>query len=265
MLKLYVKQMVVDTPLSRIGHRLRWISQTPQRMRHPELWDLYLEDGRTKLALETLIAPDDNCVDVGAHIGSMLAEIRRLAPCGSHVGFEPTPAKAKLLRKKFGGVRIVEAATAEKPGTALFYDDLDRPGFSGLQRPVDESTIRSYEVRLVTLDEELADCDRIDFLKIDVEGGELSTLRGAEEVLSRHKPSILFECGPSSQLQRFGYERVDLFDFFAERGYDVYSMVDFVFGRDPMTRESFDKAGTYPYRGFNYLALPSGTKVERLL
>ncbi len=264
-LKLLVKQMMVDTPISRVGHRLRWISQTPQRMRHPELWDLYLEEGRTTLALETLIAPDHNCVDVGAHIGSMLADIRRLAPQGTHIAFEPAPAKARLLRKKFSDVRIVQAATAEEAGTALFYDDVDRPGFSGLRRPVDDSTIRNYEVRLVTLDQELADVDRIDFIKIDVEGAELPTLRGAEVVLKRFKPVVLFECGTNPQLERFGYERAELFDFFVQREYQLYSMVDFVFGRAPMTSESFDKAGTYPYRGFNYLALPWDTEVSRLL
>ncbi len=42
-------------------------------------------------------------------------------------------------------------------------------------------------------------------------------------------------------------------------------MIDVVYGREPMTREAFDKAGTYPYRGFNYLALPAEVEVERLL
>ncbi len=265
MLKLFVKQLAVDTPVSRLGQRLRWISQTPQRVRHPELWDLYLEDRRTAVALEALIGPDDNCVDVGAHIGSMLAEMRRLAPNGSHVAFEPVPAKARWLRRKFRDVRVIEAATSEESGTAQFFDDVDRPGFSGLKRPVDPTTVQSYEVRLVCLDDELEGHDRIDFIKIDVEGAELSTLRGAESVLGDHKPVVLFECGPDAHLQRFGYKRADLFHFFGERGYDVYSIIDFVFGRDSMTRESFDKAGTYPYRGFNYLALPADREVRRLL
>lgn len=264
MLKLHLKHLAVDTPLSRVGQRVRWIAQTPQRMRHPELWDMYLEDGRIKLALTELIGPDDNCVDVGAHIGSMLAEMRHLAPNGSHVAFEPTPMKARWLRKKFPDVEVIEAATAEEPGVALFYDDIDRPGFSGLERPVDDSTIRNYEVRVACLDDELQHRDRIDFLKIDVEGAELPTLRGADAVLARHKPVVLFECGTDPHLQRFGYKRADLFHFFGDRGYDLYSIVDFIFARHPMTSDSFDKAGTYPYQGFNYLALPAGTELKRL-
>ncbi|MGH1493373.1 MAG: FkbM family methyltransferase [Acidimicrobiales bacterium] len=265
MLKLLLKQLVVDTPIATLGQRLRWIWRGPQRIRHPELWDLYLEDRRIDLALSALIGPGHNCVDVGAHIGSMLAEIRRLAPHGSHVAFEPVPYKARRLRRKFSDVAVIEAATSEEPGTALFYDDIDRPGFSGLTRPVDESKVKSYEVRLVCLDIELASYDRIDFIKIDVEGAELSTLRGADAILNRHRPAVLFECGTDVQLQRFGYKRVDLFDFFSERAYDVYSMVDFVYGRHPMSREGYEKAGTYPYGGFNYVALPVGSKVSRLL
>lgn len=265
MLKLYLKHLAVDTPIASLAQRMRWIFHAPRRFRNPELWDLYLEDRWIDVALTALIGPGDNCVDAGAHVGSMLAKIRRLSPHGSHVAFEPVPRKARWLRRKFKDVSVIEAATAEETGTAVFYDDIDRPGFSGLTRPVDESRVESYEVGLVCLDEELTGYDRIDFIKIDVEGAELSTLRGADGILNRHRPAILFECGTDVQLQRFGYKRADLFDFFSERSYDVYSMVDFVFGRDPMSRHGFEKAGTYPYDGFNYVALPAGTKVSRLV
>ncbi len=264
-MKLYLKQALVGTPVERFVRGLRWAAQAPQRHRHPELWDLYLEERRTNVALAALLKPGSDCVDVGAHIGTMLAEICRLAPDGTHRAFEPVPAKARWLRKKYPGVEVIQAATSDRAGTARFYDDLDRPGFSGLQKPVETTTLRTYDVDVVVLDDQLADAERIDFLKIDVEGAELPSLQGADRLLKAHKPTILFECGTDVQLQRFGYKRSDLFAFLVERGYDVYSIVDFVFGREPMTTESFDKAGTYPYPGFNYVALPVGTEVRRLL
>lgn len=265
MLKLFAKQLVVGTPLGRVGKRLRWLADGPSRHRHPELWDLYLEERRTTVALAALVRPDSVCIDVGAHIGSILAEFGRLAPNARHVAFEPAPHKARWLARRFRSVRVIEAAVSDEPGTAPFYDDVRRPGFSGLRSPVDRTKIRRYQVRVVTLDHELADLDRIDLIKIDVEGAELHALRGGDATLVRHRPAVLFECGPSAQLQQFGHKRVDLFDFFSERSYDVYSMIDFVYGRHPMTRESFDKAGTYPYRGFNYVALPADVQVRRLL
>ena len=257
MLSLWVKQRLVGTPLDALARRARWLAGSRRRARHPELWDLYLEDRRTSLVLELIVGHDSNCVDVGAHIGSVLAQLQRLAPAGHHVAFEPTPRKARWLARRHPDVRVVQAAVSQEGGTALFYDDVDRPGFSGLRQPVGDSTVRSYEVPVVTLDAELAAAERVDLVKIDVEGAELHALQGGDATLRRHRPFVLFECGPDAVLQRFGYKRVDLFDFFGERAYDVYSMVDVVYGRDPMNRQSFDKAGTYPYRGFNYLAVPA--------
>jgi FkbM family methyltransferase len=264
MFKLYLKQALVGNPLGQLGRRVRWVLQTPQRLRHPELWDMYLEDRRTHLALEALIEDGDCCVDVGAHIGSMLADMVRLSPSGTHIAFEPVPHKATWLRKKFKMVSVVEAATSAEPGTATFYDDVDQPGFSGLIRPAEGTRTRSFPVDLVTLDATLAAAERVDFIKIDVEGAELPTLQGALDVLADHRPKVLFECGPGSNLQSFGYKRADLFDHFVGQGYDIYSMVDFVYGRESMTRESFEKAGTYPYRGFNFVALPADYVVHRL-
>ena len=264
MFKLYLKHLLVDSPLGRVGRRIRWVLQMPQRIRHPELWDMYLEDQRTHRALAELIDDGDWCVDVGAHVGSMLADMVRLSPSGKHVAFEPVPHKAKWLRRKFSMVSVVEAATSAGPGTATFYDDVDRPGFSGLLRPSEDTRTQSYSVELVTLDQVLAEAERVDFIKIDVEGAELPTMRGALDVLADHRPKVLFECGPGSQLQGFGYKRADLFNHFVEQGYDVYSIIDFVYGREPMTREAFEKAGTYPYRGFNFLALPADYEVRRL-
>lgn len=261
---LRVSQLAVGTPAERVLRGVRWAVTTPHRMRHPELWDYYLEDGRTRMAIEALLSPDDCAVDVGAHIGSMLADIVRLAPDGRHVAVEPVPVKAAGLRRRFPSVQIIEAATSDQSGVATFHNDVLRPGFSGLHEPVDGVDVERFDVELVTLDHALSSVDRLDFMKIDVEGAELPTLRGAADLLTRFQPDLLFECAPDSQLEPFGYSRTDLFGFLTGRGYEVYSMVDFVYGRDPMTAESFAKAGVYPFRGFNYLALPAGTPVKRL-
>lgn len=263
--KLYLKQLAVDTPISGLGQRLRWIAGSPNRRRHPELWDYYLEGRRTSTALAAVIKEHHNCVDVGAHIGSVLAEIRRLAPGGSHVAFEPVPTKARWLRKKYPDVRLIEAATSNEAGTATFFESVDVSAYSGLGRPLMGKQIESYDVRLVSLDEELADVERVDFLKIDVEGNELPTLHGAANLIARDRPTMLFECGTDVQLEPFGYTRADLFDFFAQRDYAVYSVVDFVYGQAPMSCGAFVKAGTYPFRGFNYFALSAEIPVERLL
>jgi hypothetical protein len=56
------------------------------------------QDRRDHEALATIfaavLAPDANCIDVGAHTGDVLAEIVRIAPRGRHIGFEPLPGLA---------------------------------------------------------------------------------------------------------------------------------------------------------------------------
>ena len=69
---------------------------------------------------------------------------------------------------------------------------------------------------------------------------------------------MLFECGPDSKLEPFGYSRSDLFDFLTNTGYQTYSVADALYHRPPMGGDEFERCGLYPYRGFNYLALPEG-------
>jgi hypothetical protein len=105
----------------------------------------------------------------------------------------------------------------------------------------------------------------VDLIKIDVEGAELPALRGGAQLLARFRPDIVFECAEDSGLEAFGYTRADLHDFFTDTGYDVWLVRDHVFGRGPMGRDEFVRAGTYPFPGFNYVARPAGTEATRIL
>ncbi len=261
-----MKHRLTGTRLEPLLQRTAWILSRWRRHRHPELWDLYLEPGRVRLALQHLVERDWTCIDVGAHIGSVLVQLLRLAPDGSHIAFEPSPQKAEWLRARFPTVEVHQAAVGSAAGHADFYEDVDRPGFSGLGRRDDVDARTSVSrVPVETLDEVIGDRE-VHFVKLDIEGAELPALRGASMTLQRQHPVLLFECGPEPSLEPFGYERADLHRFLvAETGYDVYSVVDFLYGRPPMSLAEFRKAGTYPFPGFNYLALPTGTHVARLL
>jgi hypothetical protein len=94
----------------------------------------------------------------------------------------------------------------------------------------------------------------MDLLKLDIEGAELVALRGATVVLDRWHPAILFEFG--SEYVPNKPSRRDLFDFLAEREYRIYSFGDFLFDKGPMGFEEFQRCGVYPFRAFNFVALP---------
>lgn len=255
---LYLKHLLIGTPVQKPAQALRWLAQAPKRRRHPELEDIYLEDRRAHQIMTKLIAPDSNCIDIGSHIGSVLAELTSLAPRGQHFAFEPVPTKARWITNKFPKAKVHQVALGDSKGEVTFSMNLTNPGFSGLvkarQRPDDQW--EELTVQCVKLDDTIPRDVKIDFIKIDVEGAEAMALRGGRELIARHRPAIIFESAPDGA-KSFGMTNRDVFDLLTEEmGYGIYFFKDYLAGRGPTDWDRFDKAHTYPFAAFNFLALP---------
>src|SRR6185295_17458491 len=74
----------------------------------------------TEVVMVRVLAPDSVCLDIGAHRGSVLSSMVRLAPRARHWAFEPLPAYAALLRSAFPGVTVCEVALSDKIGPRTF-------------------------------------------------------------------------------------------------------------------------------------------------
>jgi FkbM family methyltransferase len=150
--------------------------------------------------MEEVLGPDSDCLDVGAHAGSVLAELVRLAPDGCHVAWEPLPEFAERLRRAYPDVEVREAALSDEAARREFAHVLAEPGWSGLvARPTPAGgRVETIVVQTERLDDVLPDGVRPAFMKIDVEGAEERVLRGAVETLRRHRPVIAFEHGRGS-------------------------------------------------------------------
>ena len=59
---------------------------------------------------------------------------------------------------------------------------------------------------------------KVDFIKADIEGGELDMLRGAEKLLEKFKPIIMIEI-VDVHCHRFGYLSADVYQFLLSKGY----------------------------------------------
>jgi FkbM family methyltransferase len=258
-LSLLAKSAAVGTLFEGPLHQLRWRLGSLSRNRHPELWEIYLEQQRLPLVLCRLLQTDSSAVDIGCHIGSFLSLLQRFAPKGQHIAYEPSSQKSRWLNKRFPDVQIVNAAVGVRNGRARFIEDLSQPALSHLWR--DSKTAgpncATYDVALCCLDEALAKMNRIDLIKIDVEGAELDVLEGARGVIRKHRPAIIFECGPDKTLAEQGSSRENLHHLIrTELGYKVFCFGDYLYDKGDLSFSEFRKCGLYPFRAFNFIALP---------
>jgi FkbM family methyltransferase len=169
--------------------------------------------------LRQLVRPGSRVLDLGAHIGTFTLAAAALG-C-EVVAIEPAPRNAELLRASiaengFHRVRVIEAAVSDRAGMVSFCP---YGPFGHVFTPV--TSFPSIEVPAVRVDDLLAQLgwDRVDFIKMDVEGSELAALAGMPALLSRpDAPVILYESNPHTlgfygqtpealraRLEAFGY------------------------------------------------------------
>ena len=142
------------------------------------------------------LASGGSAIDVGAHEGDILRELVKLSP-GPHWAFEPIPAFASRLRKRFPHVMIEQVAASDSDGNAEFHFLPGAAAYSSLlSRPEIEHgrAVRQLIVQMRRLDDCIPQEARVAFIKMDVEGAEAAVLRGATHLLRRCQPIVVFEC-----------------------------------------------------------------------
>jgi len=227
----------------------------------PETAGATVNDYLASQLLARLCADQHSFVDVGAHIGSVIADVQFHCP-GVHIlAVEAVPEKIAHLRKRFPKVEVVGTALGDRRGETTFHVVTGKnSGFSSLGRPAAEGQIREIRVPICRLDDIVAD-RKVDVIKIDVEGAELGVLKGSECVLADCRPTIVFESGPQLD-EGLGYSRQDLWQWFTDRSYAVL-IPDRVAHEDPgLGLESFLDSHLYPWRTRNYFAIAKERRRE---
>ena len=132
-------------------------------------------DRLTKCIMKRCIHPQSNCIDVGCHKGEILDVILTLAPKGQHFAFEPIPVLFRQLQEKYKHkATIYPYALSDVNGTSSFQFVKNAPAYSGIHKRkynIATPDIEQIHVELKTLDKLIPMDTRIDFIKIDVEGG----------------------------------------------------------------------------------------------
>jgi FkbM family methyltransferase len=173
-------------------------------------------------------------VDAGANFGWYTSLFYKYAAeFGEVHAFEPVPPIFENLERNYrlmgspSNVRINRIALGDekKRITVNLFEGLSTGHASISDQGRDDAI--GFECPLVTLDDYLAEnrVSDIDLVKVDIEGAELSFLKGAESLFrQRTLPVILMEMA-LNQTKNFGYLPNDLIDFIRERGaYHFYKI-----------------------------------------
>lgn len=155
--------------------------------------DQYFDKTGDKFEIDHLDAALKFCaskrtaIDVGAHYGSWSRYLSR--QFGQVFSFEPIPATFECCKENLSGfenVTLEKAAVGDRIGQVSV-------GIGKMYNHPGMETIVAFEgdTKMITLDS--LGLTEVDFIKIDVEGFELSVLKGAADLLVRDKPIIVFE------------------------------------------------------------------------
>lgn len=190
---------------ARFGRQYLWVTPAAavsyfgslDRENWRELYDL----------AEHHVRPGMHVWDVGANVGVFaFAAAHRAGPSGSVLAIEADPWLVELLRRSAAEpgqrapVEPLCVAAAEACDLRLFATTGRTRSGSHLDGLSDNDSelvgpiIRRDPVLTVTLDWLAARRPAPHVIKIDVEGAEALVLCGAEQLLTQHRPVILFEC-----------------------------------------------------------------------
>src|SRR5205814_1997897 len=148
--------------------------------------------------LKAIAKPGSTVLDVGANIGFHTLEAwRAVGNTGRVISIEASPAHADAVRRNletndFPTGEIINVAVGARDGeVSLGLPEGGNEGMFGINAGPE----KAFSVPLRRIDDLLdaRGVDRLDLIKIDIEGSELEALRGATRTLSSHQPAILIE------------------------------------------------------------------------
>ena len=149
--------------------------------------------------LRRVLRPGMGMIDLGANIGVFALQAAALVgPGGAVLAVEPNPANARLLEASrlangFGWMTVCQAAAARTLGVLALHSFDSNGTVTGCG---EAGLLTAQTVAGVPVDCLVSPGQRIDLVKIDVEGGEHLALLGAEGTLRRCRPVIVSEFSP---------------------------------------------------------------------
>ncbi len=184
--------------------------------------------------IRSYLRTGDTAVDVGAQIGYLTLVMATAADRTTAViSFEPESSNiarfnANMELNGVTNVTLIEKAVSEHEGMLKLYLSADENAGTHSTVFVEGNVSERFvEIPATTLDAAIGALgqDHVDLVKIDVEGGEIDVIKGAERVLEHHRPVVIAEL--SDALQRARGSSCQAFkEYMKDYGYEAFTIAD---------------------------------------
>ncbi len=144
-------------------------------------------------------------IEVGANIGTETVSLAEINTNNKVHAFEPVSENVKVLNiikeeNNFENLLIYDVLVSDRSGTERFK--IPPKNDSGTGHITKETGESIKEFQVVSLDVKLRDMKLCSALFIDVEGFEYHVIRGAREIIKKHRPFLILEVNKKYLQQR---------------------------------------------------------------
>jgi len=214
-------------------------------LREPVAFHLLIDGVYESQLLEFIfskLASDSVFIDVGANIGAIALPVaQKLAAGGRVLAIEPSPTIFPYLQENailnhFTNIEFIQKAACKVDHQTLaFYEaPLEKFGMGSLGAQFHQHPIQVETCTLDALAEEKR-IRKVDIIKVDVEGFEVTVFEGAEYLLSAtHTPIVVFEFCDWAE-KRLPSGRIgDAQRLLRKWDFDIWRLADFIAGTPPL-------------------------------
>jgi FkbM family methyltransferase len=199
------------------------------------LHDVY--ERNTLNNLLKLVKPGSVVIDCGANIGAYSIPLARRIGSGTVISFEPHPGTISRLKANIA-LNGLQNVIAVPMGLSDAEEEVVLHGSSATTASAykHHGSQDSVAIRCTTIDQYCSTnhVQRVDCLKIDIEGGEFKCLRGAEQTISRN-PKLVIQIEIDSNCEHAGVSRQSLFSYIREMGFEAWQPRGFPFAMKRLT------------------------------
>ncbi|MEH2369859.1 FkbM family methyltransferase [Nostoc sp.] len=169
--------------------------------------------------------------DVGANIGKWSFQLNKLFPQAQIFMFEPLPNCQQIIKtQNITNSLLIPCAVSSTKGLVRLHTPSETSPIASLHQRYDsysqDKDFTTIEVNTVTIDDIIEEykIERVDFMKMDIEGHELDALQGAKKSLKNKViRALTFEFGIGNINSRTYFR--DFYELLSSLDYQIYRIL----------------------------------------